>query len=194
MRTEKENIPFEMVKGLVVCALEDFYRNDAILMDYINEREAVSERCMVFRIGCYMLERMKVIPAFQQFQLDCEYNRNLENPKLISIPCREQDELGMRMAYPDLIIHKRRRNDDNLLVIEFKKGKAAKNAIDLDINKLKGFTMEMGEYGYRFGFFITLYKEYAQIKVYQNGSEIEKWAFDTNRNFPPEWFETGELL
>lgn len=41
--------------------------------------------------------------------------------------------------------------------------------------------MQMGEYHYKFGFFITLYKKYAQIKVYQNGKEIEKWAFNSNR-------------
>lgn len=179
--TEKEDIPFETVKELVLCALKDFYKNDAILMDYINEREAVSERCMVFHIGCYMLERMKEIPTFQRFQLDCEYNRNLEDPKLISIPCEELSGMGIRMVYPDLIIHKRRRNDDNLLVIEFKKGKTSKSAMDQDVDKLKGFTMQTGTYCYKFGFFITLYKEYAQIKVYQNGKEIENLAFDSKQ-------------
>lgn len=43
---------------------------------------------------------MKDIPTFQQFQLACEYNRNLEDPKLINILCGERDKMEMRMAYP----------------------------------------------------------------------------------------------
>lgn len=175
--TEKDKISFDLVRELVIGALNDFYENDAILLDYINEREAVSERCMVFHIGCYMIERMKAIPVFKNFQLDCEYNRNLGDPKLVHIRRSEDGSEELHKAYPDLIIHKRQRNDDNLLVIEFKKGDAPKDALTLDIDKLRYFTRQDGEYSYKYGLYIALYKQRSEIRLYQNGAERKELLF-----------------
>lgn len=41
----------EDVKLLIEDALYCFYKNDFSLMNYKTEDKAVSERCMVFRIG-----------------------------------------------------------------------------------------------------------------------------------------------
>lgn len=48
----------EDVKLLIGDALNHLYKNDFSLMDYETEDKAVSERCMVFRIGWYILNYM----------------------------------------------------------------------------------------------------------------------------------------
>lgn len=165
----KDEISFEQIQELVNYALESFYTNDAILLDYKTEDTAVSERCMVFHIGRYMIEKMKSFPCLIEANLDCEYNRNFSHPKGMYKATREKT----KDVIPDLIIHKRKSNRDNLLIIEFKKGKPSKALKQGDIEKLEYFTDAEKEYKYKFGLYIELYKSNsAKIEVYQSGKVI----------------------
>lgn len=46
-----------------------------------NEEDMISEQCMVFHIGSYMKNKMNTLTKFQWADLDCEYNRNMNDPK-----------------------------------------------------------------------------------------------------------------
>ena len=69
-----------------------------------------SERGIVFRFGIY-LDKLK-LPVLHEYDIDVEYDRNIDCKK-----CVPGWENG---CYPDIIIHKRGTNTDNLLILEFK--------------------------------------------------------------------------
>ena len=111
----KDEVKFEDIKKLVNASLEKFYKNDRDLIEMSNEEDMISEQCMVFHIGSYMKNKMNTLTKFQWADLDCEYNRNMNDPKMMR---------SDRKIIPDLVIHRRRSNRNNLLVIEFKKKNA----------------------------------------------------------------------
>ena len=106
----KDEVKFEDIKKLVNASLEKFYKNDRDLIEMSNEEDMISEQCMVFHIGSYMKNKMNTLTKFQWADLDCEYNRNMNDPKMMR---------SDRKIIPDLVIHRRRSNRNNLLVIEF---------------------------------------------------------------------------
>lgn len=148
-----------------------------MLIDYESENDAVSERCMVFRIGCYMLEAMKEEPQFGWADLDCEYNRNFFDPKMMYIRRRNGNIKQTRNVVPDLLIHERRSNENNLLVVEFKKGLPTKYAKGQDAMKLRYFTNPDEDYHYSFGLYIELHAKSAVVTVFQEGHIQRKLSY-----------------
>lgn len=165
----KNNISFDEIKELINAALGEFYSKDSMLLDYNTENEAVAERCMVFRIGWYMLEKMKYMSQMQCFDLDCEYNRNFDHPKGMYRLTLEGLSEKIKDAIPDLLIHKRKSNENNLVIVEFKKGSPSSCEKANDEEKLVYFTDTNKEYGYSLGFYIELHKKSVNIKVFQEG-------------------------
>lgn len=87
-------------------ALNKLYKNDKYLIKmYTDKDNHVSERSIVFRFAVY-LEKYR-LKYFPQYDLDVEYNRNINLIKM----------LNSKPAMPDLIIHKRGTNENNLLVL-----------------------------------------------------------------------------
>lgn len=84
-------------------------------------------------------------PSFPEWAVDVEYNRHGLDPKKIGVG--EDAEL----VYPDLIIH-RRGIEENLLVVEVKKGESPKPD-QRDIMKLEAY---VSKFAYRFALFIRL--------------------------------------
>ncbi len=159
-----------------------------------------SERAITHKLAEYLqLE-------FPLYNVDCEYNRNYEEgkdkPKYVRIISEEvkgklnqilnQEEHNAEnilsfckqvTSYPDIIVHERLTNSNNLLAIEVKKDN---NNTDWEIDhqKLRGLTMkkEYGGYGYHFGLHITIFIQddwrEPTLKWYENGdipeSIIEK--------------------
>lgn len=68
-----------------------------------------NERTISAQLACYLK------PAFPEWDVDVEYNRQGLDPKRIGIGDSAE------LVYPDIIVH-RRLSDDNLLVVEMKKG------------------------------------------------------------------------
>ena len=75
----KDEVKFEDIKKLVNASLEKFYKNDRDLIEMSNEEDMISEQCMVFHIGSYMKNKMNTLTKFQWADLDCEYNRNMND-------------------------------------------------------------------------------------------------------------------
>lgn len=61
-----------------------------------------------------------------------------------------------RKIIPDLVIHRRRSNRNNLLVIEFKKKNAETYDKENDRNKLMYLTDQKEDFKYNFGLFVEL--------------------------------------
>lgn len=182
---EKEmEISFEDVKLLIENALYHFYKNDLKLIDYKTEDKAVSERCMVFRIGWYIQNYMSKHAKWSSLDLDAEYNRCFGHPKCMYKQTIDGIKEKIGDAVPDLLIHKRLENEKNLAVFEFKKsGSYEKSGRENDYKKLEYFTALTNEYKYKYGFWIVLYKnKKADIHIFINGKEKSdkmcKWDYE----------------
>jgi hypothetical protein len=135
-----------MIKEEIIYALNEALRMllekdaDILKMD-INER-SISHKLAVY------LE-----PFFNEWSVDCEYNRNHDNPKRLEIQRREvaNDDTQARTVFPDIIVHKRGA-DENLLVIEMKKTTSQEDDT-FDLHKLKAFRSQLG---YKFGVFVKI--------------------------------------
>lgn len=179
----KTEFTLEEAKDLINYALSEFYEKDKLLVDYKSIKASVAENCMVFRIGWYLLNKVQNDPRYAEISLDCQYNRNFEHTKGLFRETENGIRKKLKDALPDLLLHKRRDNAENLMVLEFKKGKPNKEQMDIDIEKLCYYTSQDYEYKYSFGFSIWLYKRnWATIKIFQNGKEMGalcyKWSLN----------------
>jgi len=155
----------ERLQQKVLQALDKLYERDEYLIrNNINENRQnhVSERAIVFRLGIYLEEVLRFDSEFAKYNLDNEYNRNIGEVKQLP-----EHENGV---YPDLILHKRGNNDDNILVIEVKTW--WNQDISEDIKKLQVFTDSTGKYKYKFGLSITIGKYKPKLIWFENGVEI----------------------
>ena len=144
---EKSNQP--LIIKLIEKALNKLYKEDYDTLICINHKQHVGERACVFRFGIYLNQILKRYIQFREYNLDCEYNRSYDDPK------RKSD--GM-LIIPDIVLHKRGSNDNNLVVIEFK-GWWSKVDQKNDICKIKEMTDPCGEFKYKYGFSIILNNE-----------------------------------
>ena len=115
-----------------------------------------NERALSHRLGLYLQL------LFKDWDVDCEYNRDLDNPKRLKSynsllilskdqPVRTISETDPITVFPDIIIHKRGTHD-NLLIIEVKKT-TSKVSSDFDYFKLKEFKYQ---YGYKHALFLKI--------------------------------------
>lgn len=138
---EKENLELAIEK-----AFKDLYKYDKYLISTCIKKEShVSERGIVFRFGIYFQNYL--MEHFSDYQLDTEYNRNIANIK----------KLAKEAIYPDLILHKRGHNNDNLLVMEFKTW--WNSDIKHDQEKIKKLMSPEGLYKYKYGVIAIINKD-----------------------------------
>lgn len=123
------------VKTGVEESLNKLIRNDIYLFEI-----GVHERTLAHRLAIYLEEE------FASWNVDCEYDRNQYDQKLIS---RGTNGEADGKVYPDIIIH-HRGTFDNLLAIEIKKSQSV-NGQAKDERKLREYINRLG---YRYGLFI----------------------------------------
>ena len=103
-----ENIlPFPSILESIRIACELLLEEDWDLFTH-----EVHERTLTQNLARHLEE------FFKDFSVDCEYNRDGNDPK--EIP-QNDPENPTKKVIPDIIIHKRGCNDHNLVVIEAKK-------------------------------------------------------------------------
>lgn len=141
--------------------MKELFARDLCLLE-----DDVSERSITHKLAEYLQNR---IP---NLHVDCEYNRNAAlgegAPKTLHIlktrliedlqsNYLEADDLLAVSTYPDIIVHRRRLNSDNLLVVEVKKRHSQIDR-DHDYRKLMGFTekSDLNDYCFKYGVFILL--------------------------------------
>nr|WP_304170833.1 hypothetical protein [Methanobrevibacter smithii] len=141
------------IKEIIKEVLNELYKKDKILIK--NETHEIT---ISHKIACYLTNK------FENWDVDCEYNRDLENPKECSYNSNET-----KYIRPDIIIHQRNIKN-NLLVIEIKKN--AKYADkQQDIQKLKCM---IEKYNYKYALFINIQTETQKISYI--------WNFDKEFN------------
>ena len=148
------------IERLLCDSIEELLTKDTWLL-----QNDVSERSITHKLAEYLQHR---IP---HLHVDCEYNRNAtagpHEPKtLLGVrqrarhayaQARDDDDPTGCSVYPDIIIHRRRTNNENLLVVEVKKDNRRYGG-DLDRQKLAAFTQqgEENDYNFRYGAFVVL--------------------------------------
>ena len=97
-----------------------------------------NERSISHRIAIYLEQEM---PGYN---VDCEYNRDGFDVKRLqlapSLTSTDNDEAVT--VFPDIIVHRRGNNDQNLLVVEMKKAAAGSN-LTYDRQKLHAFQRDL---------------------------------------------------
>jgi len=107
----------------------------------------VNERSISHRLAIY-LEKY-----FPGWNVDCEYNRDHDDPKRLNIQRRNirSDDTQATTVYPDIIIH-RRGTKENYVVIEMKKT-SSQESDEHDLGKLDAFKTQLG---YKHAIFIKI--------------------------------------
>lgn len=150
-----------------ICnAFDLLYKNDHYLILHepsdsdheMDKYHYVGERAIVFRFAYYLQKILENNHLFQGLSVDCEYNRNLNDVK--RTPKFPQG------TYPDLILHKRGEESNNLLIMEFKAYWNKDKNKHYDIDKLNDFIDVKGDYGYDYGIYVILEKEKDDVKIF----------------------------
>ena len=155
----------EELKNAIHSCLDKLYENDSyLIMNSVDtEPKHVSERSIVFRFGVYFENFVR--EQLSEYNLDSEYNRNKADIKLL--PSWEDG------CYPDIIVHKRGNNDNNLLVIEFKTWWNSDQSNDCQ--KIIEFC-STDTYQYKYGMTILLGKNRKNVKVRLYKKETSSWT------------------
>ena len=183
-------LSFEDIESNLINAIAQLNANDFYLLRY-----NVSERSIAHKLAQYLTL------FFPDYDVDCEYNANVEadnGKKYIMLlksvadsygllqKNKKDQELVLRNVYPDIIIHKRGRNRNNLLIIEIKKS-SSNISCEYDIEKLKRYTSSDDEnlLRYSFGAFIYLgvEKELGKNRIcwFKNGNKYETGIGDNQQ-------------
>jgi len=143
----------------VNLALDLFYEKDAHLIE-IN----VHERSIAHKFAEYLQL------LFPGYNVDCEYDKHGKYTKTLEgiSECRGEDATDRIL--PDIIIHNRGVDDENLAAFEVK---SKSGATACDIKKLELMTAKGGEFRYDFGIFIEFAdrRTNCEITLYINGHE-----------------------
>jgi len=142
------------LKSIISQSLQKLYQDDIEIIQRGGMEQAVS-----FRFGTYLYAHCQDIEWLRVLNFDMEYNKNGLSPK--RTPRRPN---GVR---PDLIIHRRNSNTDNILIVEIK-GWWNLEPRENDYIKIEDFVHQEGEYKYGLGVFLDLGNENCNPEFFQN--------------------------
>lgn len=147
-------------KKMLSNALNKLYKKDKILIT----RGGMEQAC-VARVFYYLQKEIER-SELKTYNLDCEYNKDGEGSKWVNdVHTGEQFK-----ARPDMLLHKRGNNDNNIVIVEFK-GWWNKSEYN-DVRKLEAFTDQNGRYRYRLGIYVKLNKENWELRCFENKREV----------------------
>ena len=147
---------FDTVNAKIIIALNKLKEKDSDLLE-IN----VNERTISHKLAEYLQEE------FKELSVDCEYNRHEYATKELNMPkdLIDWNDTEAKTVFPDIMIHKRRTDTDNLLVIEMKK---SSNSTSRQFDETKIMGLMKKPYSYKFGLFI-------EINV-KGGKSLLRWC------------------
>lgn len=159
-------------------AVQTLFSNDSYLL-----MRKLNERSIAFKLAEYLQ------PLFNRYNVDSEYNGDMgkvNDRKALAIAERRIQEIGIDpnndsnySISPDIIIHQRGSNNNNLVVIEVKKDTSPKKYKDFDLIKLEHLTINYlgNHYNYRLGIALILgtgnNTGITSFSYFQNGSPID---------------------
>lgn len=125
-----------------VCAAVDSAIDQLIRRDHHLLDADCSERSVTHQLAVYLAAE------FPNYNVDCEYNRDGFDVKRLQLGERQvrvaDDELDAVTVFPDIVVHNRGTNQNNLLVIEVKKAVSRAELAEYDCFKLRAFKAELG--------------------------------------------------
>ena len=137
MRDNERDLPVlrekEEIEARVKCALSMLLKRDSCLL-----KVDANERSITHRLGIYLQE------VFPEWDVDCEYNRDDHKTKRLHLVYNDvkPDDTKGRTVFPDIIVHKRGKKC-NLLVVEVKKTTSTVQDCK-DKRKLRAFKSDLG--------------------------------------------------
>lgn len=151
------------VKQKVGIAEACFRSNDSNLLAF--DELLLPERPISHRLGFYLQY------LFISYNVDCEYNKHLGGAKIID----------QHTVIPDILVHKRKVDEDNLLAVEVK---ARRNMGEVlrsrdrqlvlgDYDQLKKYTKQDGVLKYKWGVFILVLFNETKMEWFQDGTEMQ---------------------
>jgi len=150
----------------IKSSLSEIFKNDMILID-----NDANERTISSSLISYLKERIK------DYDIDSEYNRHGSELKTI------ESNTGQKIIIPDIVIHKRNNDRNNLVAIEIKKSTNPKRKNDEE--KLEALTKK-DSYSYKFGILIILdmdspcYNSY--FEIFRNGKKVKRINYNDYKN------------
>jgi hypothetical protein len=131
---KRAGIELDIVPSMVARAIEESLKENVKLLEL-----DVNERSITHKIA----EQLQKVFREYDFDVDCEYNRDRHEPKLLDLPIDmvATNETEAKTVYPDIIVHKRD-SKENLVVIEAKK--STNSDTEIDVLKLKQFKKKLG--------------------------------------------------
>jgi len=162
------------------------------------DKAAASERAIAHRLAFYLeseLREVGMVGDFGPISVDCEYNRHLMDGKALATGVQERvwgivkkarhaeleaDDDGFYVfsIAPDILVHQRKTDANNLLVIEVKK-RSNPETEEYDLLKLELFTKSKADkmgYAYKFGAWVVAEDEWQPedrrlriVKQFENG-------------------------
>ena len=132
--------------------LKSFLDKEKTLLEVNNiHEESISSKLM-----CHLSQ------YFSQYDVDCEYNKQGDNPK----------ELEGNKIRTDIVVHRRKMHEYNLLIIEIKKNSESNK----DITRIEKMTQQSGQYKYKLGIHLVFDLQNKKIKlfVYKDSKSIFK--------------------
>lgn len=186
----------ETLKENIQKALLELHHHDNHLL-----KNDGSERSIAHCLAVHLQK------LFTAYHVDCEYNVNIEasnNRKEIDLLSEElqqfrrsesnrnsyniEDERYYSVSvYPDIIVHKRGRNDNNLVVFELKKSTSTVGDA-YDKLKLKKYTQDFPtSLKYKFGVFINIHTGLCHgykfdVYIFENGGICSQFEMRANNN------------
>lgn len=153
---------FIELKSKIIKAINLFYKHDAFLVE-----KNINERSVTHKLAEHLQRE------FTGYYVDCEYNRKTSDnidadyiKKSLNLDIKDisTDDTEAKTVFPDIIIHERGKNKNNLLVIEVKKASNKnKKDIEFDEDKIGGYCEQLK---YKFGLFLVIgYKRRAKYKT-----------------------------
>ncbi len=167
MKNHIRDVGIETIKRCIRYAIKEFAKRDRKDLLKVN----IYEPTISHRIALYLEKELKKYKKYSQYNVDCEYNKNLSNQKLNS--------KGEKVR-PDIIVHIRRTNK-NLCVIEIKKAGRESKKGKKDIKKLK--EVVNNSLHYTLGVFIGVLKSRIDICWVERGKGEDFYIMDNEFNF-----------
>ena len=135
-----QNLNNHQLKELLIHAVEKTYQENFLIKNNALKGRAGIEQSLVFRVGIHLHELLKDT-SYMSLDLDSEYNKFIDDTKRTS-----HFPKGIR---PDLILHSRGNQKNNILAVEFKGW--WNMDLESDREKLKDLTDIQGPYCYQLG-------------------------------------------
>lgn len=138
--------------------------------------EDIGERTIMCRLAHHLANKVEKLCS--SLHVDCEYNRYEDDPKMLPLSPMVDDVFaghgGSRRFFPDIVVHKRADDGNNILACEIKKSNARHH--NLDHCRLKKLTHPNGRFRYLIGVFLEIDQKGRCVTAtyFENGEKYGK--------------------